>query len=98
MATCDQVMKDMTFGKNLTDSERKDLQRQVTHDIWTDFKRTSKKSDQWTPKSNDTGYEYTTNIKSHTQMSYLSSLDHLILERIENLFEIFHALQLFVCP
>jgi hypothetical protein len=46
-------MKDMTFGKNLTDSERKDLQRQVTHDIWTDFKRTSKKSDQWTPKSND---------------------------------------------
>jgi hypothetical protein len=63
----DQVMKDMTLGKNLTDSERKDLQRQVTHDIWTDFKRTSKKSDQWTPKSNDTGYEYTTNIKSHTE-------------------------------
>lgn len=62
----DQVMNDMTFGKNLTETERKDLYKQVSQDIWNDFKRT-KKTDQWTPKTTETGYEYTVNKKSFNE-------------------------------
>lgn len=63
----DQVMKEITFGKNFTEKERCDLYKQVTEDIWADFKKSNKKIDKGPSKTLETGYDYTTGKKSFNE-------------------------------